>query len=287
MESKDSLVAQFLRLLKAMPAGVREETPVLADIAELCAGNFVASSAGNLPTKVGVASGASSAGTSYPAGAPGLVRRRLDRRYARIRVVYSELSKLDFKKAKPEAGFEDFVFDQTNFDIYNKIGKDDFNTFFDEGLEDYDDSFYRNNFMMSRSAVRKAIFRWYKPAGEHYSCDTAINPLLLGIMRTIHTSLDFAPLIRQEEAMAECRVIIRFLQDRSTLGEDTLSELDHNFQALYYGLIRSFDKLAITHSDGMVTTLSIHPGESMSGDEPDVLYGTFHPFGKAHTIALS
>ena len=85
----------FLRLLRTMPGELALQMPVLSDIAAL----------GN----PGGTGGAERAGS-------GILRRRLDRRYARICVVYRELGKLDFSKAKPGAGLEDMVFAQTDFD---------------------------------------------------------------------------------------------------------------------------------------------------------------------------
>jgi hypothetical protein len=246
--------------------------PVLSDIADL--------------------SGSGGDGGSNDAQ-PGLIRRRLDRRYARICVVHAELGKLNFKKAKPGTGLEDMVFAQTDFDRYRKISRKNFNTFFDEGLDDFEDSFYKNNCMMDRGAVRKAIFHNYKaayqPEGEHYSC-AVMNPLLLGIMRTLHTSLDFAPLITAEETLGECEILIRFLrgklrckmQSQSAMGEDTLSGLTQKFPVIFSGLIRSLNNVTVIHPDGMTTTLFIQ-----KDDTPPVLYGTFHPDHKAHTILLT
>lgn len=239
-----------------MPAAIAGETPVLRDIAALRAGE-------NDPS--------------------GIIRRRLDRRYARIRVVYTELSKLDFKKVKPGAGLDDFVFEQTDFDIYKKISRDDFTLFFTEGLDDFDDAFYKNNFRMDRGAIKKTIRRWYRPGDGYYSCgDGDANPLLLGIMRTLHTALDFTPLIQAEETLRECTAIVRFLQSQSALGAEAMQELAEHFPRLFHGILRGLHQVTVTHADGMVTTLSVPASPS-----PPVLYGTFRPLNKAHTIPLS
>ncbi|GHV81294.1 hypothetical protein AGMMS49944_30850 [Spirochaetia bacterium] len=251
--NSDSAVESFLRLLRNLPAELMVKMPVLSDIADMSSGIT---------------------GTQ-----PGLVRRRLDRRYARISVVHAELGKLDFKKAKPGIGLEDMVFAQTDFDRYKKISREDFNTFFDEGLDDFTDVFYKNNCMMDRGAVRKAIFHWYHLEEEHYYC-AVVNPLLLGIMRTLHISLDFAPLLRAEETRGECEILIRYLQSQSALGDDALSDLTRNFPLLFSGLIRSLNTVTVIHPDGMTTTLSL------KNETPPVLYGTFHPANKAHTIRL-
>ncbi|MDR2740162.1 MAG: hypothetical protein LBB68_10095 [Treponema sp.] len=251
---KDHPVEAFLRLLRELPGELALKTPVLRDIADLSSDTVTAQSP---------------------------IRRRLDRRYARICVVHGELSKLDFKKAKPGTGLEEFVFAQTDFDRYQKIDRRDFNIFFDEGLDDFEDSFFKTNFTMDRDAVRKAIFHWYKNEGEQY-LRTATNPLLMGIMRTLHTALDFAPLIKTEETLAECGILVRFLQSKSALEENALSELTNNFSALYSGLLRSLNNVTVIHPDGMSTILSFRPDETSPA-----LYGTFHPSNKAHTIRLA
>jgi hypothetical protein len=249
-----------LRLLRALPEELALEMPVLSDIAAL-----------------GNPGGAGGAGRS----APGIIRRRLDRRYARICVVYRELGKLDFNKARPGIGLEDMVFAQTDFDAYRKISREDFNAFFDEGLEDFEDSFYKYNLMMGRDAVRRAIARWYKPEGGCHVY-TGGNPLLLGIMRSLHTALDFAPLIRSGEALEECAFLIRFLRAKSAVAEDALSSLAQNQDLLFSALLRSLHGAKAIHPDGMSVSLFIQ-----EGSDPPVLYGTFLPENKPHTIRLA
>jgi hypothetical protein len=246
----------FLRLLRTLPGELALHMPVLRDLAV-----FGAPGAGGL--------------------SPGILQRRLDRRYARICVVYRELGKLDFNKATPGTGLEDMVFAQTDFDGYRKISREDFNAFFDEGLEDFTDSFYKYNLMMDREAVRRAISLRYKSEGDYYSC-AGENPLLLGIMRSLHTALDFAPLLRAEEALEETALLIRFLQSQSALEEDALSALTQNRDLLFSALLRSLDGARATHPDGNATTLFVR-----EGPDPPVLYGTFLPQNKPHTIRLS
>jgi hypothetical protein len=246
----------FLRILRALPEELARQTPLLSDIARLGRGGG-------------------------RAAFPGPVQRRLDRRYARIRVVYKELSKLDFSKAGAGTSLEDMVFAQTDFDRYRKIRRDDFSVFFDEGLEDFEDSFYKYNLMMDRGAVRRAISRWYRSEGDYYVC-AGENPLLQGIMRSLHTALDFAPLLRAEDILRESAFLVRFLQSHSALGEDDFSALTETWDSLFSALLRSLDKATVIHTDGMATTLFIQ-----EGTEPPVLCGTFRPENRAHTIRLT
>jgi hypothetical protein len=250
--------AAFLRLLRTLPRELALGMPVLSDIAAL-----------------------GSPGGAGGDSAPGIIRRRLDRRYARICVVYRELSKLDFNQAGPGTALEDMVFAQTDFGRYGKISREDFTALFDEGLEDFEDSFYKHNLMMDRGAVRRAISRWYKSEGDYYVCAGA-NPLLLGIMRSLHTALDFAPLIRPGEALEEAAFLIRFLQSKSALGDDALAALRQNPDAFFAALLRSLDKAKATHPDGNTTTLFIQ-----EASDPPILYGTFLPDNKPHTIRLT
>jgi hypothetical protein len=134
---------------------------------------------------------------------------------------------------------------------------------------------------MDREAVRRTISRCYRAEGGRYVY-SGENPLLLGIMRSLHTALDFAPLLGPGETLEETARLIRFLQSQSALEEDALSALTENSGPLYSALLRGLDGARAIHPDGKVATLFIK-----EGTDPPVLYGTFYPENKAHTIALT
>ena len=208
-----------------------------------------------------------------------LVRRRIESRYRRILFVHKELDRLNaLAKLEPPAkkteaagdnseknplsrrSFEDFVFSRINFSVYKKIDTEEFNLFFNDGLSDYDDSFYLKFFSIGREEVKKIISESYVKAGPVYLCKKS-GPLLLSIMRTLHTSLDFAPL----------------------LGSDDIpgSEGIKAVAGVLNGLV-------IKHNDGMETKLFVPKPENnnLNIQSTALLCGTFHPLGKACTITL-
>jgi hypothetical protein len=257
-------VKQFLIDLSDIPAPALA-IPILRDIGELSAG-----------TKA----------PAYPGG--GIIRTRLESRYRRICFVYQELRKLDFKKAKPGMLFDDFVFEQTDFGIYKKIPMDDFYLLYDAGLDDFDDTFYKKNFRINRGAVRTIISRMYRQTGPCYYCKEEKilqNPLLISVMRTLHTSLEFVPLIGNAELLRECTGLIHFLLAQSDLGKDMFFYMAQGFNELFCRILCNLHKVTVTHSDGMNTTLFI----AASGDTRTSalsLWGTFRPLNKAHTVSL-
>ena len=214
------------------------------------------------------------------------LNRRLESRYRRIKFVYQELARLnsvlksvDTPPAAVPAGgvpaaaasraiagvpaatapqaiagggsVEDLVFKNIDFSVYKKIEEEEFRLLFDEGLEDYDDDFFENAFKMSRAEVRIIILSSYIKIGPFFVCKKS-GPLLLAIMRTLQTSLDFAPV---------------------------LTVTDTESQSRYSALTSALDGVGIRHGDGTETRLFV-PREGAA------LSGTFHPLGKAHTIAL-
>jgi hypothetical protein len=217
-----------------------------------------------------------------------LVRQRIESRYKRILFVHEELEKLNAlvkleplakqelsekpeqntrveeKKPKPNAltgrSFEDFVFSRINFSVYKKIDTEDFNLLFRDGLSDYDDPFYMNFFAMNREEAAKIINESYVKAGPVYLCKKS-SPLLLSIMRTLHTSLEFAPLLGSADIPG---------------SEDIKAAAE------------VLDGLVIKHDDGMETNLFIPKPEDNSPNVQStaLLCGTFHPLGKACTITL-
>ncbi|MDR1306504.1 MAG: hypothetical protein LBK74_02885 [Treponema sp.] len=192
------------------------------------------------------------------------IRQRVESRYRRICFVYRELAKLDAaaqKSGAPEVSakdkaegnatgsFEDFVFSRIDFSIYKKIDAEEFRLLFDEGLADYEELFFRKAFAMNREQVRETIQASYIRVGPFYVCKGA-GPLLLSIMRTLHTSLEFAPLLAGNDAV-----------NAEQLGL----------------LTAALDGVVIRHDDGMETRLFI---------KDDSLYGTFRPMNKAYTLML-
>jgi hypothetical protein len=190
-----------------------------------------------------------------------LVRRRIESRYRRICFVQRELAKIAAAARKESAdkggasfcgSFGDFVFSQIDFSMYQTIGSEEFSLLFDAGLFDFDETFYQNTFQANRKHIREIISRSYIKTGAFYACRQA-NPLILSIMRSLHVSLDFAPLFS--------------MTDFETSGQ-------------YRSLAAALDSVVIRHDDGMETRLFV-PEEG-----GDILRGTFHPLGKAHTITL-
>ena len=209
-----------------------------------------------------------------------LVRQRIESRYRRLVFVHKELNRLNVlakqeslslpqfpplasyfsENPLPGRSFEDFVFSCIDFSFYKKIDAEEFTLLFDKGLDDYGDAFYQKAFSMSREEVQKTIsesYESYIKEGSFYLCKKS-SPLLLSIMRTLHTSLDFAPL----------------------LGGGDEGQIKAAAEVL--------DGLAIRHGDGMETKLFMpKAGEKIPGIQGrPLLCGTFYPLGKACTIAL-
>jgi len=186
------------------------------------------------------------------------VKRRIESRYRRILFVHRELADLDAavkqQGGTPPGSFEDFVFSRIDFSVYNKIDADEFRLLFDDGLDDYADAFYQKAFNMNREKVRSVIASSYIQEGSFYLCKQA-GHLILSIMRTLHTSLEFAPIITAAE-----------LSDADQLRQ--VAEL--------------LNGTVIRHSDNSETKLFTPGGNSGS----PLLCGTFYPLGKACTIVL-
>jgi hypothetical protein len=199
------------------------------------------------------------------------IKRRIESRYTRILFVHKELAGLDAaanhqKKGTKGESFEDFVFSRIDFSVYKKIDAKEFLLLLDEGLSDYTEAFYKKAFNMNVDEVRGVITSSYIRAGPFYLCKKA-GPLLLSIMRTLHTSLEFAPLLDTSEfsGIEQLRLMAELL-----------------------------DGTVIRHSDNSETKLFVPAVNSAeisgsqngeSSGEP-LLCGTFYPFGKAYTITL-
>ncbi|MDR2552538.1 MAG: hypothetical protein LBD31_05165 [Treponema sp.] len=198
-----------------------------------------------------------------------IIRRRLESRYRRLCFVHQELAKLGASAKERINGttqdgspgavfrsesFEDFVFSRIDFSIYKKIQAEEFGLLFDQGLEDFDEEFFRGAFNLDRKQTRRMIADSYVKAGSFFVC-RRVGPLLWSIMRSLHTALDFLSLV-----------------DGLGLGE---VQIRAAAEALSGRVIR--------HDDGMETRL-FAPGQDAKSR--GLLCGTFHPLGKAHTLTL-
>ncbi|MDR2182508.1 MAG: hypothetical protein LBN92_07510 [Treponema sp.] len=183
-------------------------------------------------------------------GLAALIRRRIESRYRRMCFVHGELRKLDAAADQAPAGsFDDFVFSHIDFSIYQKIEAGEFTLLFDSGLDDYEEAFFTASFTMSRNETRALINKSYVKAGPWFLRRNP-HPLLLPVMRTLHTALTFAPLVPENDCANPAE------------------------------LADALDGVVIRHDDGMETLL-VTPRRG-SGR----LRGVFHPLGKAYTIDL-
>jgi hypothetical protein len=205
------------------------------------------------------------------------IKQRVESRYRRILFVHQELAKLNAAAdgKLPKNSFEDFVFSHIDFSIYKKIDAEEFTLLFDKGLDDYTEAFYQKAFAMNREAIRAIINSAYIRVGPFY-VSKKTSPLLLSIMRTLHTSLEFAPL----------------------LGVDDVSGVEQI--SLAASLLNG---IQVPHSDNSETRLFVPekpaapgavPGAAATEAASDIpasaptplLCGTFYPLGKAYTITL-
>lgn len=240
---------QFLLSLAALPADAQTALPILRDIAALCSE------------------------TPGAAASWGPVRRGLNRRYLRIRFVQRELERLDFKKAKPGATFDDFVFDHIDFSAYKKISAEEYSLYSREGLEDFEPPFFTRNFRLSREQILDMIRRAYARIGGFYYIrgeKILTNPLLMSVLRTLQTSLEFAPLFTGAAVWDECRTAFPL----APAGDDESNRL-------FASLVRSLHGASMIHADGMKTDLSV-----LREERALLLKGAFHPQGKTSTITL-
>ena len=205
-----------------------------------------------------------------------VIRRRIESRYRRILFVHQELIKLDAaakdrssditrKKSPPPAAgksfpvesFEDFVFSRIDFSVYKKIDSSEFTLLFDEGLSDYEEVFYQKTFNKTRGEIHRIINDAYIKTAPFYICKNT-TPLLLSIMQTLRSSLEFAPLLTGADVSG---------------GE---------LQAV----VDALDGMVIRHEDGMETKLFAPEETQVIPNHQGKLFGTFYPLGKAYTIPL-
>jgi len=197
------------------------------------------------------------------------VKKRIHRLYLRLCRLQEELGRLDLKKAKPNVSLglalEDFIFSKIDFSRYREINENYFTKLFAEGLADFGEDFYTNNFNRSKSEIKTLIEQSYKKTDGVYRLGKE-SPLILSAMRTLETSLDTLPLFGLEEITAELNRIPAKYGGRE------------NQEKLYSLLVTSLDGVLITHNDGMTTKLFI----TDSGE----LAGTFRPADKPWTLVL-
>jgi hypothetical protein len=224
----------------------------------------------------------------------GIITGRLESRYLRIRFVQEELGRLDFTQAKPGTAFEDFIFSRIDFSVYDKIDEKTFSLLYEKGPDDYGDLFFEKNFKRSRPETGDIIRRSYKKIGPFYyrlRGKGPFNPLLLSIMRTLQTSLEFRPLLSREEVLNECTCLIRFLrQEQAGPGKESSFYLAQSFGTLFRYIVTSLDQAVLIHDDGMETRLLAGTAPARTGSRPDagipMLRGVFHPQNKPYTVTL-
>jgi hypothetical protein len=254
---------RFLSSLAVMPMSAQGELPLLTDIAALCAGT-----PGVEPDT---------------AASWGPVRRGLNRRYLRIRFVQGELERIDFKQAKPGVKFKDFVFERIDFSIYKKLSPEEYSLYSPEGLEDFESAFFMRNFRLSREQALALIHGAYTRIGGFYYIrqkGMLSNPWLMSILRTLQTSLEFAPLFTKEAIRKEYRAALCSIR-RSGEGEDSAFLPEEEAGRLFVSLLRALHGASMLHSDGMKTDLA-----ALWKENALFLKGAFHPQGKTYTSTL-
>ena len=192
--------------------------------------------------------------------ASGVLERRMERRYVRLCRVQGELGRLDLKKAAPGVSPEDYIFSQIDFSRYREIEEADFIFFFQEGITDFDESFFKKNFGLSSDEIRSLMGKSYDKVIETFRIKNE-NPLILSVMRTLETSLEDSPLFTAEEINTELRSLINYLGGNTVFSPAEIK----NTGKLFSLLVLNLDSVIVTHRDGMETKLFISPRGDLSG----------------------
>jgi hypothetical protein len=219
-------------------------------------------------------------GNFFSGGKNNLVTQNMERRYRRIAFVQQSLEKINFSKAKPETRFEDFIFEQTDFSIYEKIDAETFQLFYIDGLDDLSDDFYTKTFFRNKDEIRKIIFARCKLIGGFYASDG--NPLLIPIMRSIHTSLDFTPFPNSTIFFQEMKTLFEFLHHNANLPNIFFRYLSQEKDNLFCNLLLQFDKTEVINNDKTTSRFFI----SKENNKID-LFAVFNSEGKSFTKLMT
>ncbi len=190
-------------------------------------------------------------GTFFSGEKGGFVLRNMESRYRRIAFVQQTLGKIDFSKAKLGSNFEDFIFEQSDFSMYEKIDAETFTLLFIDGLDDLRDDFYTNMLSREKREIQKIISARYKLMNGFYVSDG--NPFLIPIMRSIHTSLDFVPFPNQRQVRNEFETLFAFLQKNAGLPDVFFQHFAREEDDLFCSLLSLFDKTDVLQNDGMTS----------------------------------
>jgi len=210
--------------------------------------------------------------------ASGVLKGRMERRYSRLCRMQEELGRLNLQKAAPGVSPEDYIFSQIDFSRYHKIEGADFILIFQEGVTDFNETFFRDNFNLCHDEIRSLIGKSYEKTQGTYRIRSE-NPLILSVMRTLDTSLEDSPLFTAGEINSELKSLFSFLGGNtvSSAGESSQAAF-RNKDKLFPLLVLNLDNVIITHRDGMKTRLFISPEGALSG--------TFRPGDKPWTRVL-
>ncbi|QQO09764.1 hypothetical protein [Breznakiella homolactica] len=206
--------------------------------------------------------------------------KKIERRYRKVLFVQRELHRLDFKKASPARSFEDFIFGQTDFSAYEKISAEDFEGLFLAGMEDYTDGFFTAGLGMAREEAKTIARTGYKKDGDNFILEKK-HPVVLSVMRTIHTALEFAPLLDKEILAEETGLVFDFLEENKIIDRTFGEGLDRNFRDIFACILGLFHNTGTIQADGTETRLFTAPAKGRY-----CLCATFAPENKAHTMVM-
>ncbi|MDR1211348.1 MAG: hypothetical protein LBK40_03855 [Spirochaetaceae bacterium] len=246
-------------------------------------GSFLEASAGlplDLPLLGGMREFRASLGRPV-AGNAAAVRAKLERRYLRLCFVQESLEHIDFKKAKPGQGFEEFMLGQTDFSRYTSLDEKIFNGLFINGLDDYPGSFFSSAFRMKKEALRTLVLASYaEKEGKRVLIKN--NLFILSVMRTLHSSLDFAPLWDEEAVLNELGAVLSFFAERRIIDKGPSAAAEERGGEIFLCLLSLFHHAEYAQEDGSKTRLFLTPFRGRL-----CLAASFTPLGKAHSLVLA
>jgi hypothetical protein len=222
---------------------------------------------------------------AHPERNKGSIHKKILSRFLRLRymneIMERAMAEKEMHPPKPMEDFGDYVYRTVPIEHYREFDKKHFELLLIGGLNDFDDSFFRNNFRRSKGEIAQLVSSNYRKDKGKYILRSNHDIDIIKTIFILETSVQFQPLISEEEIIKELKISLLRIASDLNLSKPEVELIFSRRDDLFLAMLGLLHDISFVWSETVIGRSFLSVNESKIDLRCD-----FYPNGKSVSFPL-